>query len=140
MGFLGGISTESAVNEWYVTLNKPSFNPPNYLFAPVWTVLYILMGVSAALVWNAGWEKHQVSNSLMVFLAQLVLNGLWSTVFFGMRSPVGGMVIIALLAVVLLLTIVKFFRVSKTSALLLLPYLLWVLFAAVLNASIVSLN
>ena len=140
VGYIGSISTQETINGWYATLEKPSYNPPNWIFAPVWTTLYCLMGISAALVWHQGWGKNEVSNSLMFFLFQLVLNGLWSTVFFGMQSLSGAMVIIICLWIVLLITLLRFYKISKVAGLLLVPYILWVSFATLLNASILSLN
>lgn len=140
VGFLSGISTQEVVDGWYAGLTKPSFNPPNWVFAPVWTVLYVLMGVSAGIVWNQGWNRKEVNNALMIFLSQLIMNSLWSTIFFGTQSPVPALVIIILLWLLLVWTIKKFLTIKAVAAYLLIPYLLWVSFAVVLNASIVYLN
>jgi benzodiazapine receptor len=132
-GFIGSVFTTPAIPTWYVTLNKPSFTPPNWLFSPVWIFLFLLMGISAFLVWSKGWGNKQVKIALSIFAVQLILNILWSAVFFGFRSPLAGFIEIVILWMAILLTILNFFKVSKTAGLLLLPYILWVSFAAVLN-------
>lgn len=140
IGFLSSFATQSSVTDWYVTLNKPAFTPPNELFAPVWTVLYILMGISAGIVWSKGYHHIWVKTALYHFVFQLLLNGLWSIVFFGLKNPLMGMVVILALLTMIILTI-KWFRViSKTAALLMVPYLLWVAFASALNYKIWELN
>ncbi|WP_375325573.1 TspO/MBR family protein [Flagellimonas sp. GZD32] len=140
IGFLSGIATQSSVNDWYVTLNKPSFTPPNELFAPVWTLLYTLMGVSAGVVWSKGYHHIWVKTALYHFVFQLLLNALWSIVFFGLKNPFGGMIVILALLTMIILTI-KWFRViSKAAAFMMVPYLLWVAFAAALNYKIWELN
>jgi translocator protein len=106
----------------------------------VWTLLYILMGVAAFLVWRKGLENRQVRIALILFLIQLVLNALWSVVFFGLESPLYGFIVIVVLWVAILFTALKFYRISLASSVLLWPYLLWVTFAAVLNSSIWLLN
>jgi translocator protein len=140
VGFLGSFFTRSSLDSWYARIRKPSFNPPSWVFAPVWTVLYILMGVAAALVWDKGFHIPDVRLALFVFLVQLALNFLWSPVFFGKHSLIGGLIVITLLWLAILLTIVLFVGISKLAALLLLPYLVWVSFAVALNAAIVDLN
>ncbi len=139
-GAIGSIFTRSAVTTWYATLGKPAFSPPNWLFAPVWTLLYILMGIAAFLVWRKGLGNRQVRSALIVFLIQLILNTLWSMVFFGLESPLFGLVVISVLWVVILVTVIQFFKISRAASILLWPYLLWVTFAAVLNSSIWLLN
>ena len=139
-GALGGFFTSRSVAEWYPTLIKPSFTPPSWLFMPVWTTLYFMMGVSAFLIWKIGWQNNGVKIALAVFIIQLALNIAWSAVFFGMRSPIGGMIVIVMLLLAILLTIILSFKLSKISALLLVPYILWVGFASALNAAIVYLN
>lgn len=140
IGFLSSIVTQSSVNDWYLTLNKPSFNPPNWLFAPVWTILYILMGISAGLVWAKGFHHKWVKTALYHFGFQLLLNALWSIVFFGLKSPFWALLVILGLLTMLLLTIKWFKVVSKLAALLLIPYLIWVCFATLLNYKIWELN
>ena len=139
-GLIGSIFTRGAIPTWYATLEKPAFNPPNWLFAPVWTLLYIMIGVAAFLVWRKGLENRQVRIALIVFLIQLILNALWSVVFFGLESPLYGLIVIAALWVAILFTVLKFFRISSAASVLLWPYMLWVTFAAVLNVSIWLLN
>jgi benzodiazapine receptor len=139
-GAIGSVFTQQAIPTWYATLEKPAFNPPNWLFAPVWTLLYILMGIAAFLVWRKGWENRQVRIALIVFLIQLVLNALWSAAFFGLESPLYGLIVISVLWVAILVTVIKFYRISSVASILMWPYLLWVTFAAVLNSSIWLLN
>lgn len=139
-GFIGSIFTNASIPTWYTTLEKPSFNPPNWLFTPVWTILYILMGISASLVWRVGLSKPDVRMALIIFIIQLVLNAFWSVAFFGLRSPIVGLIVIIVLWVAILLTILSFARVSITAGILLIPYILWVSFASILNATIYVLN
>ena len=139
-GFIGSLFTTPAIPSWYATLVKPSFTPPNGVFAPVWTTLFLLMGISAFLVWRKGIENPRVNLALRLFIIQLILNSLWSVLFFGLRSPLLGFIEIMLLWTFILLTILYFFKVSKVAGILLLPYILWVSFAAVLNFSIWRLN
>lgn len=140
VGALSGFATQSSVDSWYTTLNKPSFNPPNWIFAPVWTVLYILMGISAGIVWGHGTYHKWVKTALYIFGFQLLFNATWSLVFFGLQSPLSALIILVVLLGLILLTIRWFNIISKTAAYLLIPYLLWVLFAGVLNFKIVQLN
>ena len=140
VGFLSGFATQSSVNDWYLTLNKPFFNPPNWVFAPVWSVLYILMGVAAGLVWAKGYYHIWVKTALYHFVFQLLLNALWSIVFFGLKNPFGALLIIIALNVLLAFTF-KWFKVVKPrAAYLLLPYMTWVGFASLLNGAIWYLN
>ena len=139
-GLIGSVFTTPAIPTWYATLQKPFFNPPNWLFAPAWVTLYLLMGIAAFLVWRKGLEQKEVKSALVIFLVQLVLNALWSVVFFGLKSPLYGMVVIVALWVVILLTILRFFKLSTAAGALLLPYILWVSFASVLNIAIWVLN
>lgn len=140
IGFLSSVVTQSSVNDWYLTLNKPSFNPPNWLFAPVWTTLYVLMGISAGWVWAKGFYHKWVKTALYHFGFQLLLNALWSIVFFGLQSPFWALMVIISLFIMILFTIKWFKLVSKMSALLLIPYAAWVLFAMILNYKIWELN
>ena len=137
--FVSGWSTQSSVRDWYLQIRKPSWTPPGWIFAPVWTYLYITMGVAAWLVWR-GREHPAATASLWLFGLQLLFNGLWSVVFFGLRQPGWGLVDISLLWIVLLAATVFFFRVSPTAGFLMVPYLLWVSFASALNFSIWRLN
>ncbi|MBU3028220.1 TspO/MBR family protein [Zobellia galactanivorans] len=140
IGFLSSFATQSSVNDWFTTLNKPSFNPPSWLFAPVWTVLYIMMGVAAGIVWAKGFYHLWVKTALYHFGFQLLLNAAWSIVFFGLKEPLWALFVIIALVIVLSLTIKWFKVVSKTAAWLLVPYLLWVCFATVLNYKLWELN
>ncbi|SFR38956.1 TspO and MBR related proteins [Robiginitalea myxolifaciens] len=140
IGFLGAMATASSVSSWYTTLNKPFFTPPNWLFGPVWTLLYVMMGWAAGLIWSRGFHHLWVKSALYAFGIQLLLNGSWSIVFFGLRSPVWALVIIVLLAIMIIVTIRQFRVVNKTAAWLLAPYLAWVAFASALNLAIVLLN
>lgn len=139
-GILGSSVTFSSINSWYVTLNKPFFTPPNWLFGPAWSVLYILMGISAYLVYQKGIKNAKVRQGLIIYGIQLVFNGLWSFLFFGLRSPFLGLFGIAILWLLIVWTIFKFSKVSKTAAIILIPYLLWVSFASLLNYYTYILN
>lgn len=140
IGFLSGFATQSSVDTWYATLNKPSFNPPNWLFAPVWTLLYLLMGIAAGIVWAKGFYHVWVKTALYYFGFQLLFNALWSIVFFGFRNPFWALLVILILLVLILYTIKWFKIVSRPAAYLLIPYLLWVAFAMLLNYKIWELN
>ena len=137
---VGALSTVPNIPTWYAALNKPSFNPPNWIFGPVWTLLYTLMAIAAWIVWR----KHSTSttrlDALMVFGLQLTLNFLWTPIFFHFHQLLTAVVVIALLWLAILATILMFWRVSRLAATLLLPYLAWVSFAAALNVAILSLN
>ena len=125
---------------WYSTIQKPSFTPPNWVFGPAWTTLYVLMGVAAFLVWQKGLRSRAVRIALAWFLGQLALNALWTPVFFGLRRVGLALVVIVLLWVAIVITMSYVARVSRVAAVLLAPYLVWVSFATVLNASIWWLN
>jgi len=140
VGGLSGFATARGVADWYPTLTKPSFNPPAWVFGPTWTLLYILMGVAAFLVWRKGLESEGVRLALSVFLVQLALNGLWSVLFFGMRMPGWALVEIVLLWLAIGATTALFWQVVPAAGALLLPYGAWVSFATVLNASLWWLN
>jgi tryptophan-rich sensory protein len=140
VGAIAAMATQSSVHDWYLSLNKPIFNPPNWLFAPVWTVLYILMGVAAGIVWDKGFYHKWVKTALYHFGIQLILNAFWSVVFFGLKLPLPALFIIIALFILLLPTYKWFKVVDKNAAYLLLPYLIWVAFAAALNFEIWRLN
>ena len=140
IGFLGSLVTTPSVSTWFSTVNKPSFSPPNWLFAPVWTILFILMGISAYLVWNKGLKKKAVKEAFLIFVFQLVLNFLWSLFFFGLHQPFLASLEIIVLWVAILLTILKFRKISAAAGYLLLPYIAWVTFASFLNFTIARLN
>lgn len=139
-GGIGSFFTYPQINTWYASLKKPFFNPPNWIFGPVWTTLYILMGVSLYLMWTSSRKKDSKEKGIIVFFLQLVLNTMWSLLFFGLHSPFLGLTCIILLWAMILLTMVYFKIVSQLSALLLIPYLLWVSFASVLNLAVFILN
>lgn len=142
IGGISGYLSMDAIDTWYRTIEKPVFTPPNAVFGPVWTVLYIMMGIAAGLVWSKGdgWENEKIKMALKLFFGQLVLNGLWSIVFFTLESPfVALFVIVALWALIVGCTW-QFKKISKLAAWLMVPYLLWVSFALVLNVSIWWLN
>ena len=139
-GFLGSFFTIPAIPTWYATLAKPSFAPPNWLFFPVWTTLFVMMGISLYLVWRRGLEGQQVKNALVIFAVQLILNVLWSAAFFGLRSPLSGLIEISILWISIAFTIMIFMKISRTAGLLLIPYIIWVSFAAILNFMIWRLN
>jgi tryptophan-rich sensory protein len=162
-GVIGAFFTTPEINNWYKSLNKPSFNPPGWIFGPVWTTLFILMGISLFLVWEKKWEPNnkinfknkkpwnkisqkflsgswQKANIIIIFATQLLLNVLWSVIFFGMHYPGLAFFELMMLWVAILFTIINFYRVSKTAALLLIPYILWVSFASVLNYFVWILN
>jgi tryptophan-rich sensory protein len=138
-GFLGSLFTTPAIPTWYALLKKPSFTPPNWIFSPVWISLFILMGISLFMVWRRQ-DHPQFKIAFIFFFVQLILNVLWSAAFFGLRSPLFGLIDIVLLWTAILVTIKSFFKVSKTAGLLLLPYILWVSFATLLNFSLWVLN
>ena len=141
IGYFSGIVTRSAITDWYPTLIKPSFNPPNWIFAPVWSALYIMMGVAAGLVWNKiEFQKEAVKKALIFFAIQLGLNALWSYLFFGLHNPMLAGLEIIILWLMIYETYVQFSKINKIAGYLFLPYIAWVSFAAVLNASIWWLN
>jgi translocator protein len=125
---------------WYESLAKPAYHPPDWLFGPVWTVLYAMQGVALFLVWRQGWSRRSVRLAIIVFFVQLALNALWTPVFFGAQWIGGAAVVIVVLWLAILVTIERFRRVSVAAALLLVPYMLWVSFAAVLNFHLWALN
>ncbi|MCW3976047.1 MAG: tryptophan-rich sensory protein [Candidatus Bathyarchaeota archaeon] len=139
-GFIGSIFTSSTIPTWYNSLEKPSFNPPNWIFGPVWTTLYTLMGISAYLVWSQGLHGSQVKTALIIFAAQLFLNAIWSPIFFGLRALFAAFLVIVVLWIAILLTILIFYKISTIAAVLLIPYILWVSFATILNYSLWILN
>jgi translocator protein len=140
MGSIGSIVTTPAIPTWYAGLIKPVFQPPNWLFGPVWTVLFALMGTAAFFVWRKGIHKKQVKSALLMFGFQFLLNILWSFAFFGAHSPYFGLLVIIPLWISIIVTIILFYRVRKVSGFLLLPYICWVSFAMILNAAVYSLN
>lgn len=139
-GAIGSIATASSIPSWYASLNKPFFNPPNWVFGPVWTLLYLLMGIALYLIWNNKKRTIHKKKAIKYFWIQIVLNTLWSLVFFGLRTTLGGILIIIPLLTFIILTMKNAKPVSMTAWILLLPYLLWVSFATVLNISLFLLN
>lgn len=138
VGFLGSLATSSSLQSWYPGIRKPPLNPPNWVFAPVWSVLYILMAIAGWRLWNIS-SAHRFQLR-MLFVCQLVFNALWSPIFFGLRNPLAGLVDIVLLWVVLLMLTCMSWREDKVSGFLLVPYFLWVSFATYLNAALWWLN
>jgi len=162
-GIIGAFFTTPAIGAWYGGLNKPSFSPPNWIFGPVWTALFVLMGISLYLVWSKKWRvknelrfkdrkpanklsqkflsgSWQKANIILIFVLQLVLNVLWSIIFFGFHFPGLAFFELLMLWFAIVFTIVNFYRVSKSAAWLLLPYVLWVSFAGILNYFLWILN
>jgi tryptophan-rich sensory protein len=140
VGYLSGIVTRESITTWYPTLVKPFFNPPNWIFAPVWTLLYIMMGIAAGLVWTSEFEQKTVKKALGFFAIQLGLNALWSYLFFGLHNPLLALIEIVLLWLMIFETYNQFKKIDKVAGFLMLPYLAWVSFATILNASIWWLN
>ncbi|HLP59213.1 MAG TPA: TspO/MBR family protein [Candidatus Deferrimicrobium sp.] len=139
-GIIGGFFNAASNRNWYLTLNKPSFNPPNWVFGPVWVSLYLLMGIALFLVWITDSPGNIKQAAMIFFFIQLVFNTVWSFFFFFLENPYLALVDIVLLLIFILLTLWKFYSVNRTAGFLLLPYLLWVGFAALLNYSIWILN
>lgn len=139
-GSIGAISVSPAILGWYSYLVKPFFNPPNWVFAPVWTILYALMGISLYLVLEKKLKKEETTKLVLIFGVQFLLNIVWSFLFFGLHSPLFGFIDIILLVIAILINIFSFYKVSKGAGLILLPYLFWVLFASILNFYVLILN
>ncbi len=137
-GAIGSVFTASEITTWYSSLNKPFFTPPNWVFAPAWTVLYILMGLSLYLVWiSNSKEKH---DAMRMFELQLLLNVAWSFLFFGLHSPLLGLAGIIVLWLAIFQTMEWFHKISKKATYLLVPYILWTSFALVLNLAVFAMN
>lgn len=139
-GIIGSFFTTPNIPTWYKNLIKPAFAPPNWLFAPVWTLLFLLMGIALFLVWKRGWQNPPVRAAMTVFFIHLAVNILWSAVFFGLHSPIAGFFVIIALWLLIVLTMIYFSNISKLAGILLIPYLVWVSFASVLNFMIYRLN
>ena len=141
VGYFSGIITRQSVDTWFPLLEKPVFNPPAWIFAPVWTTLYIMMGIAAGIVWGKiDHEKESVKKALLFFAIQLALNFLWSFLFFGMKNPLLALIEIVILWLMIYETYLKFRKIDSMAGYLFIPYLLWVSFAMVLNGSIWWLN
>jgi len=139
-GFIGSIFTTPNIPTWYAMIKKPAFAPPNWIFAPVWTTLFLLMGIALYLVWRHGLNNLPVRTAFIIFILQLLINILWSVMFFYFMFPLGGFVVIIALWLLILLTIIHFINISRAAGILLLPYLLWVSFASILNFMLWRLN
>lgn len=139
-GIIGSVFTTPSIDDWYIGIVKPAINPPAWVFGPVWTTLYALMGIAAFLVWKKGLERRDVKIALGIFIGQLILNTLWSIIFFGLHSPGAAFIEIIFLWFAILATMIAFAKISKPAAWLLVPYILWVSFAMYLNYSIYVLN
>ncbi len=143
-GIIGSIFTIESVNTWYKQINQPFFTPPSWIFSPVWITLYAMMGISLYLIWSYDTDKSSdkklIKAGYIFFFIQLGLNSLWSILFFGLKSPLYAFIEIIILWSMIMLTIFTFYRIKKASAYLLVPYLLWVSFAGILNLYFVILN
>lgn len=140
VGSIAGIFTASSVKDWFLLLNKPSFNPPSWLFGPVWTILYILMGISFYLIWINNKDVAKKRICYVYYWIQLLLNFLWSFLFFFFKNPGLALIDIVVLLTTIVLTTVSFNKISTVAARLLIPYILWVSFATALNFEIWRLN
>ena len=140
IGFAGNVFNFESLETWYPTLIKPDWTPPNWIFAPVWSTLFILMGISTFLVWREGFDKRNVKIALGVYVIQFALNLMWSWTFFGLQSPLFGFIVIVVLWIAIFANIVVYARVSKIAAAILIPYIVWVTIASVLNFSVYVLN
>ena len=139
-GALGTVATTPELTTWYAALTKPAWNPPNWVFGPVWSTLYVLMGIALFLVWREGLDRRDVRYAILIFAVQLGLNIAWSLVFFGLHSIFGGLVLIIILWLAIWANIVAFYVISKPAGLILIPYLIWVSIASYLNYTIYLLN
>lgn len=139
-GIIGGIFTVSAINEWYQYLNKPSFSPPNWVFGPVWVTLYTLMGIALFFIWKEGLKNKERKDAFILFLIHLCANAAWSILFFGLKSPFLAFINIIILLGFIIAVFLRFYKINKTAGVLLVPYFLWVSFAAVLNFAVWQLN
>ena len=140
-GGIGSFFTIPAIPTWYAALNKPFFNPPNWIFGPVWTILYILTGIAMGIIANAKTKDNKTKkNCYLLFISQLALNSLWSILFFGLKTPLLALLEIMVLLSIIILTTISFYKIKKEAAYLMYPYIAWVSFASILNLSIVLLN
>lgn len=140
VGFLAGLATQMSVKTWYTTLEKPFFTPPDWLFSPVWTLIYLMMGIAIGRVWYFGKYYTWGKKAVYYFCFQLLVNGLWSLVFFGLQNPIAGILVILFLLFLIIKTLQKFKGIDLCATRLLYPYLIWVSFATLLNGGIVVLN
>lgn len=140
VGLFGSFATMNSVSLWYETLTKPVLNPLSWVLGPVWITLYLLMAISLFLIWRGGIRKKQEKQAVLAFAVQLALNGTWSFAFFGAENPGLALVNIVLLLAAIVWTVVRFYPLDKRASFLLIPYLLWVMFATYLNTAIWILN
>lgn len=140
VGFTSSFATLGSISTFFDVLNKPTWTPPAWAFGPIWTTLYILMGIALFLVWRKGLFRQDVKIAIAVFGIQLILNFFWTIIFFGFRSITGGLIEIIFLWIAILVNIILFYRISKTAGLLLVPYIIWVTIASYLNYTVYLLN
>ena len=140
VGIMSGLLSQTNMNEWLATLNKPSWNPPSWLFGPVWSILYALMGLALWIIWKSHFDETSKRIALIIFALQLFLNFWWSLLFFRFHSPALALADILLMIVVITITVFRFALISRKASWLLVPYLAWVCFAAILNYTIWSMN
>jgi len=140
VGIISGLLASANNNPWFDALNKPTWNPPAYLFGPVWTTLYLLMGISLGIIWNNKATEPNKRKAYFLFALQLFLNFWWSIIFFHFHSPAFALLDIILMVVIIIITIFTFSNFSKLAAWLLVPYISWVSFATILNFTIWNLN
>ena len=139
VGILGAFFTTKNIPIWFEGLKKPSFNPPNWIFGPVWFILYFIMGISFYLIWNKSGEVN-IKIPVLFFILQLIFNFFWSVIFFGLKMPGLAFIDILVLSALILICIIVFYSISNTASYLLIPYFLWVCFASLLNYKIWTLN
>ena len=139
-GIIGSLFTSKSIQVWYTTLIRPDIAPPNWVFGPVWTTLYLLMGISSYIIWTKGLKNDNIKVALYIFIGQLALNSLWSIIFFGLNDIRLALIEIFVLWLFILANIILFGRISRLAGMLLVPYLLWVTFASYLNYSFLILN
>ncbi|MDD5626166.1 MAG: tryptophan-rich sensory protein [Patescibacteria group bacterium] len=139
-GIVGSLFTVPAIKNWYVFLQKPSFSPPNWLFGPAWTILYLLMAISIFLIWKTGLADRKTKTVFRLFWIHLFFNAIWSILFFGLESPLLGLFDIIILWVMIGILTFQFFKIKKLAGILFIPYWLWVSFATILNFFVYKLN
>jgi tryptophan-rich sensory protein len=139
-GIIGSFFTARALPGWFAGLNQPSFTPPDWMYAPIWIVMYLLMAIAAFLIWWRGLHIKPVRVAMILFLVQLVLNLLWVVTLFGLQSVLYGLVTVVALWIMVLFTIIQFYKISIAAGTLMIPYILWVTFTVILNGSLYLLN
>jgi len=140
VGIAGSFSTANSISTWYQTLSKPSWLPPNWLFGPVWTTLYALMGIAAVMVMRSKGNASAIKTAMIMYGIQLFLNAIWTPIFFGARELGWGLVVIVALLVAVIVTTILFYRLDHKAGYLMLPYIAWLLLATSLNAAIWKMN